>query len=201
MKTFAVAAVALTAAALTATEPVEKFEIDAAQTSIGFTVRHLGVSNVRGKFNQLDGEIYFDEANINRSSIRVTVYASSIDTENEKRDNHLRSADFFDAATYPTITFKSTGVQVVDDNNVKLTGDLTMHGVTKPVTLDVEYLGQGNSPFGDVRAGFEASTKINREDFGLGWNVALEAGGVLVGKEIKIQLAVEAVKVVETATA
>jgi polyisoprenoid-binding protein YceI len=178
-----------------------QWNFDKAHTNVEFVVRHMMVSNVRGSFGEYDGIINFDPANPAASSVEVTIQTASIDTGVADRDNHLRSADFFDAATYPTITFKSTAVQVVDDNNVKLTGDLTMHGVTKPVTLDVEYLGQGNSPFGDVRAGFEASTKINREDFGLGWNVALEAGGVLVGKEIKIQLAVEAVKVTETATA
>jgi polyisoprenoid-binding protein YceI len=178
-----------------------QWNFDKAHTNVEFVVRHMMVSNVRGSFGEYDGIINFDPANPAASSVEVTIQTASINTGVADRDNHLRSADFFDAATYPTITFKSTAVQVVDDNNVKLTGDLTMHGVTKPVTLDVEYLGQGNSPFGDVRAGFEASTKINREDFGLGWNVALEAGGVLVGKEIKIQLAVEAVKVTETATA
>jgi polyisoprenoid-binding protein YceI len=178
-----------------------QWNFDKAHTNVEFVVRHMMVSNVRGSFGEYDGTINFDPANPAASSVEITIQTASINTGVADRDNHLRSADFFDAATSPIITFKSTGVQVVDDNNVKLTGDLTMHGVTKPVTLDVEYLGQGNSPFGDVRAGFEASTKINREDFGLGWNVALEAGGVLVGKEIKIQLAVEAVKVTETATA
>ena len=178
-----------------------QWNFDKGHSNVEFVVRHMMVSNVRGSFGEYDGIINFDPANPAASSVEVTIQTASINTGVVDRDNHLRSADFFDTATYPTITFKSTGVQVVDDNNVKLTGDLTMHGVTKPVTLDVEYLGQGNSPFGDVRAGFEASTKINREDFGLGWNVALEAGGVLVGKEIKIQLAVEAVKVTETATA
>jgi polyisoprenoid-binding protein YceI len=178
-----------------------QWNFDKTHSNVEFVVRHMMVSNVRGSFGEYDGIINFDPANPAASSVEVTIQTASINTGVVDRDNHLRSADFFDAANNPTITFKSTGVQVVDDNNVKLTGDLTMNGVTKPVTLDVEYLGQGNSPFGDVRAGFEASTKINREDFGLGWNVALEAGGVLVGKEIKIQLAVEAVKVTETATA
>ena len=178
-----------------------QWNFDKAHTNIDFVVRHMMVTNVRGSFGEFDGTINFDPANPENASVEATIQTASINTGVADRDNHLRSADFFDAANYPTITFKSTGVKAVDDNNVKLTGDLTIHGIAHPVTLDVEYLGQGNSPFGDVRAGFEATTKINREDFGLTWNVALEAGGVLVGKEIKIQLAVEAIKVAETATA
>ena len=177
-----------------------QWNFDKAHTSIDFVVRHMMVTNVRGSFGEFDGTLNFDPANPAAASVDVTIQAASINTGVVDRDNHLRSADFFDVANNPTLTFKSTGVKVVDDNNVKLNGDLTIRGITKPVTLAVEYLGQTNSPFGDVRAGFEAETKINREDFGLTWNVALEAGGVLVGKEIKIQLAVEAIKVAEAAT-
>jgi polyisoprenoid-binding protein YceI len=178
-----------------------QWNFDKAHTSVAFVARHMMVTNVRGSFGEYDGTINFDPAHPENSSVEVTIQAASINSGVADRDNHLRSADFLDVANYPTITFKSTGIEAMDDTNVRLTGDLTIRDITKPVTLDVEYLGQGNSPFGDVRAGFEASTKINREDFGLTWNVALEAGGVLVGKEIKIQLAVEAIKVTETQTA
>lgn len=177
------------------------WNIDHTHTNTDFTVRHMMVTNVRGTFDNVSGTIEFDPANPANTSVDVTIDVNSVNTGVADRDNHLRSADFFDVANYPNITFKSNAVEVTSDTTAKLTGDLTIRDVTKPVVLEVEYLGTANSPFGDVRAGFEAQTKINREDFGLTWNVGLEAGGVLVGKEIKISLAVEAVRVAETANA
>src|SRR5262249_14022132 len=156
---------------------------------------------VRGGFDKVSGTLEFDPANPAASSVDVTIDAASINTGVTDRDNHLRSADFLDVANHPNITFKSSNVEAKGDTHAKVTGDLTIHGVTKSVVLDVEFLGQTGSPFGDTRAGFEATTSINREDFGLTWNVALEAGGVLVGKEIKLNIDAEAVLVTETATA
>ena len=176
-----------------------QWKFDKSHTSIEFVARHMMITNVRGSFGEFDGILDFDPAHPENAAVDVTIQAASLNTGVADRDNHLRSADFLDVANHPTITFRSTSVEAMDETRVRLNGDLTVRGVTKPVKLDVEYLGQTNSPFGDVRAGFEASTKINREDFGLTWNVALEAGGVLVGKEIKIELAVQAIRVAETA--
>ena len=177
------------------------YTIDPAHTATNFTVRHMMVTNVRGGFDKISGTLQYDAANPAASSVEVTIDAASINTGVVDRDNHLRSADFLDVANYPTISFKSTNVEAKNETHAKVTGDLTIHGVTKSVVLDVEFLGQTASPFGDTRAGFEATTSINREDFGLTWNVALEAGGVLVGKDIKLSIDAEAILVTETATA
>jgi polyisoprenoid-binding protein YceI len=177
------------------------YNIDPTHTSANFTVRHMMVTNVRGGFDNITGTLQFDAANPAASSVDVTINVASINTGVVDRDNHLRSADFFEVEKYPNISFKSTKVEPAGENRAKVTGDLTIRDVTKSVVLDVEFLGQYASPFGDTRAGFEASTSINREDFGLGWNVALEAGGVLVGKDIKLNIDAEAVLVTETATA
>jgi polyisoprenoid-binding protein YceI len=178
-----------------------QWNFDKGHSNVDFTIRHMMVSNVRGSFSAFDGTLNFDPANPAAAAVDVTIQVDSINTGVADRDAHLKSPDFFDVAAYPTITFKSTDIQVTGDNTAKVTGDLTIRDVTKAVTLDVEFLGQANSPFGDVRGGFDASGKINREDFGLTWNHALEAGGVLVGKDVKIQLAVEVIKVTETQTA
>jgi polyisoprenoid-binding protein YceI len=177
------------------------YKIDPAHTATNFTVRHMMITNVRGGFDNISGTLNFDAANPAASSVEVTINAASINTGVADRDNHLRSADFFEVEKYPTISFKSTKVEAHGETHAKVTGDLTIRDVTKSVVLDVEFLGQSASPFGDTRAGFEATTSINREDFGLGWNVALEAGGVLVGKDIKLNIDAEAVLVTETATA
>jgi len=178
-----------------------QWTLDNAHSAADFTVRHMMVTNVRGSFGELTGTINFDPANPGDSSVEALIQVASIDTGVEDRDNHLRSPDFFEVEKYPTITFKSSGVQVVDSTHAKVTGDLTIRDVTRPVTLDVEFLGQAASPFGDQRAGFEASTTINREDFGLIWNQALEAGGVLVGQNVKIYLDIQAVRVAQAANA
>jgi polyisoprenoid-binding protein YceI len=177
------------------------YNIDNAHTAANFTVRHMMVTNVRGNFEKISGVLNFDPANPAAAVVDVTIDAASINTGVADRDNHLRSADFLDVANYPNITFKSTKVEANGDNRAKVTGDLTIRGVTKSVVMDVEFLGQTGSPFGDTRAGFEASTSINREDFGLTWNVAMEAGGVLVGKDIKISIDAETILVTETANA
>ena len=174
------------------------WKFDPAHTTVSFSARHMMVTTVRGRFDPPTGVLSFDPQNPAASSVEAEIAASTVNTGVEMRDNHLRSADFLEAETYPTLTFKSTKVEVTDENEGKVTGDLTIHGVTRPVTLNVEYLGLVNSPFGDQRAGFTASTKINREDWGLTYNMAIEAGGVLVGKDIKIELDVEAILVPES---
>ncbi|HVU12032.1 MAG TPA: YceI family protein [Phototrophicaceae bacterium] len=177
------------------------WKFDPAHTTVGFTARHMMVTTVRGQFAPPEGKLVFDPENPAASYVEATIDAKTLTSGVEQRDNHLRSADFLETEKYPTITFKSTKVEVKGENEGKVTGDLTIHGVTHPVTLNVEYLGALNSPFGDKRAGFSATTKINREDWGLTWNVAVEAGGVLVGKEIKLEIDVEAILVPETETA
>jgi polyisoprenoid-binding protein YceI len=174
------------------------YKIDPAHTAANFTVRHMMVTNVRGGFDKITGTLNFDPANPAASSVDVTIETGSINTGVADRDNHLRSADFFEIEKFPAITFKSTKVEVSGENRAKVTGDLTIRDVTRSVVMDVEFLGQTASPFGDTRIGFEATTSINREDFGLTWNVALEAGGVLVGKDIKISIDAEAILVTET---
>jgi polyisoprenoid-binding protein YceI len=154
------------------------------------------VTTVRGGFDNVSGTLVFDPKNPAASSVEATIAAASINTGVADRDNHLRSADFLDVETYPTITFKSTNVQLTSDTTANVTGDLTIRGVTRPVTLKVEFLGESFG-FNTARAGFEATTKINREDFGLTWNVALETGGVLVGKEITLNIDAETIQVPE----
>jgi len=178
-----------------------QWNIDPAHTDITFVVKHMMVTNVRGSFAGVSGTIDFDPANTAAASVDITIDVNSINTGAADRDNHLRSADFFEVEKYPNMTFKSTAVEVTGDSTAKVTGDLTIRDVTKSVVLDVEFIGQGVSPFGDTRAGFEANTTINREDFGLTWNQALEAGGVLVGKDIRIMLDVQAVMVADATPA
>jgi len=168
------------------------WQIDAAHTSAEFSVRHMMVTTVRGSIAVTGGTLEFDDSNPANSKLNVTLDPNTINTGVEDRDNHLRSADFFDVETYPEATFVSTNIEVTGDNTGKVTGDFTLHGVTKPVTLDVEFLGTNKNPMtGNLTAGFEATGKINREDFGLTWNVALEQGGVLVSKDIKLSLGLQ----------
>jgi len=177
------------------------WNIDTSHSGAHFTVRHMVVSKVRGAFSRWQGTLQFDEQNPEASKVSVQIEAASIDTREEKRDAHLRSADFFDVAQYPTLSFESTKVEKVEGNTYRVTGDLTIHGITKQVVLDTDYLGAGKDPWGNDRVGFEASTSINRKDFGLTWNQALEAGGVLVGDKIEIALDVEALKAQATSQA
>lgn len=168
--------------------------IDASHSTITFSVRHLMISKVRGRFSRFDGTVDFDEQNPTNSKVQVTIDASSIDTRDERRDGHLMSPDFLDVANYPTLTFVSKRVEMIDESHGRIIGDLTIRGVTREVTLDVEYNGQSKSPWGTISAGFSATTKINRKDWGLTWNVALETGGVLVGEEVTIEIEIEIVK-------
>ncbi len=179
-------------ATLAAPAVAATFTIDRAHSGVGFKVKHLMVSNVRGSFNDFAGTVVYDPADPKSWQVEATIQATSIDTGDSKRDDHLRSADFFDVATHPTLTFKSTGVTANKDGTYLLTGDLTMHGVTKPVTLNLEANGMIKDPWGTTKAGFTATGKLNRTDFGLTWNKALETGGVVVGEEITLMLEVEA---------
>jgi len=172
----------------------DTWQIDSSHTSVEFTVRHMMISNVKGQFQKTTGTITANGNDSASAKIDVTIEASSIDTRVERRDAHLKSPDFLDVAKYPTITFKSTNVEADGPNKWKVTGDLTLHGVTKQVVLDVEGSGAPVQVMGNTRAGASATTKIKRGDFGLTWNKALEAGGVLVGEEVAISIDVEAVK-------
>ncbi|MCA9915589.1 MAG: YceI family protein [Anaerolineae bacterium] len=175
-----------------------QWNIDPVHATAAFAARHMMVSTVRGDFKNVTGTIDFDPDNPQAGgSVEAVIEVSSMSsTGNEQRDGHLLSADFLDAENHPTITFKSTSVKVDSDGtSAKVTGDLTIRGVTKSVVLDTEFLGRAQSPYGHQVVGFTASTKINREDFGLTWNMALETGGWLVGKDIKIELDLEAVPV------
>lgn len=171
-----------------------KWNLDPTHSSAEFSARHMMVTTVRGSIKNATGWIEFDQANPALGAVEVTLPAAEIFSGLADRDNHLKSPDFLDVANFPHITFKSTKVEVTGENEGKITGDLTIRNVTKPVTLDVEFLGQEKDPWGGTaRIGFSGSTKINREDFGLTWNVALESGGLLVGKEIKITVDAEAI--------
>jgi len=168
--------------------------IDAAHTELGFAVRHLMLSTVRGRFGAVNGTVLVDEKDPKSSKIDVTVDVASIDTRQEMRDNHLRSADFFDVANHPTMHFVSTRIEGDVSKTFKVIGDLTIRGTTRQVALDVTLEGRAKDPWGNDRAGFSATGHINRHDFGLNWNQALEAGGVTVGAEVKLTLDVEIVR-------
>ena len=170
------------------------WQIDSAHSEVQFAVRHLMISTVRGQFERFGGTVDLNEADPIRSSVEVRIEAASINTRNEQRDAHLRSPDFLDADQYPYITFKSKRVEQDDGSHGRIVGDLTIRDVTNEVTLEVEYAGQATTPWGTTSAGFSAQTKINRSDWSLNWNQALEAGGVLVGEEIKISIEIEVVK-------
>lgn len=169
-----------------------KWVIDPDHSVAAFVVRHMMITNVRGQFNKLNGVIYFDPSNIAGSSVEAAIDVAGIYTGIQKRDDHLRSADFFDVASYPQITFRSDKARITGSRRFSTTGDLTIRGMTKTVTLDVEYTDPEKSPFGgETTMGFAVTTKINREDFGLKWNEPLESGGVLVGKDVQIFIDVE----------
>ncbi|HEX2038560.1 MAG TPA: YceI family protein [Acidimicrobiales bacterium] len=168
-----------------------RWEIDRSHSSVEFVVRHLMVSKVRGRFGEFSGSLRIGEVP-EQSSVEVVIDAAGIDTGDSSRDEHLRSADFLDVATHPTLTFRSTAVRERGGRWL-VDGELTVRGVTRPVTLDVELLGVVTSPWGKQVAGFTATADIDREDFGLTWNQALETGGVLVGRKVRIELSVEAI--------
>jgi polyisoprenoid-binding protein YceI len=177
------------------------WSIDSSHSGVHFSVRHLVVAKVRGRFATFSGSVKLDESDLTRSTVEVEIDASSIDTGVADRDKHLRSADFFDVERFPKLRFASTRVESAGKNRYLVHGDLTIRDVTRPVTLDVEYGGAAKDPWGNERAAFAASTSVERSDYGLKWNQALEAGGVLVGERVDIELEVELVKAAATRAA
>jgi polyisoprenoid-binding protein YceI len=170
------------------------YAIDPTHSRIGFVARHAMVTKVRGSFNEFEGSGYFDVENPAASHLQLTIQAASIDTRNADRDGHLKSNDFFDMATYPEITFASTAVEQLSADTYRVTGDLTIKGTTKPVTVDVEYTGTAVDPYGNQRIGLEGSSTVNRKDWGVSWNAALDSGGVLVSEKVTLELEVSAIR-------
>jgi polyisoprenoid-binding protein YceI len=173
------------------------YQIDHAHSQIQFTVRHMMISKVRGWFEKFNGTVHLDEQNPVNTTVEIEIDAASINTREEKRDGHLRSADFLNAENYPALTFKSKNVDLLGSDRAQLTGDLTIRGITREVVLDVEYSGSAKSPWGTTSFGFNSRTVINRKDWDLTWNAALETGGMLVGDEITIDIELELVQVPE----
>jgi polyisoprenoid-binding protein YceI len=170
------------------------YALDPAHTRIGFVARHAMVTKVRGAFNEFEGTAVLDGADPTRSSARVTIKAASIDTRNAQRDEHLRSNDFLAMDEYPEIAFVSTAVRQTGDAEFEVTGDLTVRGVTRPVTVPFTFEGTATDPFGNARVGFEGAVTINRKDYGVSWNAALEAGGVLVSEKVTLEFEVSLIK-------
>lgn len=170
------------------------YDIDPDHSQVIFKVKHLGISTVTGRFDLFTGSYAFDEADMASSMVEADILASSINTNKKKRDDHLKSNEFLDVEKYPSITFKSKEVKKGSGGDFQIVGDLTIHGVTKEVTLDADYEGSVTDPWGNDRSAFTASTEINRKDFGMEWNKALETGGFLVGDEVKITIEVEGIK-------
>lgn len=195
MKKLIASIAAIFALALPLAASASTWNIDPDHSSVGFTVKHLMVSNVKGNFNKHTGTVDINDKDISKSKVEVTIDTASINTNVQKRDEHLRSADFFDVAKYPTMTFVSKKVAKAGKDTLKVTGDLTLHGVTRPVVLTVDPLSkESKDPWGNIRRGTTATAKIDRKDFGLTWNKGLETGGVLVGDEITISLEIELIK-------
>lgn len=195
MKQLVIAAAVLLPFVLPGTIQAEAWTIDPAHSSAQFSVRHMMVSTVRGEFTRLSGTVELDEKDVTRSSVEATIDATTIDTRNERRDGHLKSADFFDVANHPTITFKSAKVDKASDGRLKVTGDLTIRGVTRPVVLDVEALSPVvRDPQGNLRSGTSATTRINRKDFGVSWSANLDGGGLVVSDDVNITIDIELVK-------
>ena len=170
------------------------WSVDPAHTSVEFAVKHLMISTAKGRFAVVHGTVRGDDADPAKGEVDIEIDVDSIDTREAQRDAHLRSADFFDVEKYPKITFKSTRISDVNGDRFKMTGDLTIHGVTRPITLDVTSEGRVQAPWGSQRIGFSATGRLKRSDFGLTWNQALEAGGFLVGDDVRITLDVEVIK-------
>ncbi len=170
------------------------WNLDKSHSTAGFSVRHLMISNVKGHFSDLSATLQYDPVHIENNAVSVTIQAASVDTREAPRDAHLRSADFFEVEKYPEITFRSAAWQQKNDDELLVKGDLTIHGVTREVVLTVERTPEVKDPWGGTRVGFTGQTKINRKDFGLGWNAALEAGGVVVGEDVTITIEAEFVK-------
>jgi polyisoprenoid-binding protein YceI len=174
----------------------ELYDVDPAHSHIGFSVRHL-LGKVPGEFKDFEGQIDVNEKKPETSNVKFTVKTASINTNNEKRDGHLKSGDFFDAEKFPTLTFVSKKVVPKDKKHFKLVGDMTMHGVTKPATFDLEYLGSLKDPWGNQRASFNAKSVVNRKNYGIVWNKTLDSGSTMLGEDVTIDMDVEAVKHVE----
>jgi polyisoprenoid-binding protein YceI len=170
------------------------YTIDPSHSRVGFVARHAMVTKVRGGFNDFAGTFTVDAATPSASTAELTIEAASIDTRNADRDAHLKSNDFFAMDEHPQVAFRSTAVEQVSETDYRVTGDLTLRGVTKPVTIDLEYTGAAVDPWGNTRVGFEGSTKVNRKDWGLNWNTALEAGGVLVSEKVTLEFEISATK-------
>ncbi len=179
---------------MSSTIPAGSYDIDPAHSRIGFVARHAMVTKVRGAFNEFVGKGTFDAQDPSRSSFELTIQAKSVDTRNADRDAHLRGNDFFDMDTYPEIHFVSTTVAALDDAHFQVTGDLTIKGTTKAITFELEHTGSATDPFGNERIGLEGSVTVNRKDWGVNWNAALEAGGVLVSENVTLEFEVSAIK-------
>ncbi len=173
---------------------LKTWNLDKTHSTAEFSVRHLMISNVKGHFSDLSGTLSYDPRKIEQSSVQVAIPTASIDTREANRDAHLKSPDFFDAEKFPELTFRSTEWKHKNDDELLVTGDLTIHGVTRPVTLAIEATPEVKDPWGGTRIGFTGKTKINRKDFGLTWNAALETGGVVVGEDISITIEAEFVR-------
>jgi polyisoprenoid-binding protein YceI len=203
MKTRFAALAAALAAVLALASPAlaaDTYQFDKSHTTVGFQVRHI-FTMLGGKFQDFSGTIRVDRAKPESSSVEFTIQAATIFTNDAKRDEHLRNPDFFDVANHPTITFKSASVRTAGKDVYEVTGNLTMRGVTRQVTLPVTFLGEGKDPWGNEKMGFSLATSLNRKDFGINWNKALDQGGVLLGDEVKVEISVEANKLKQTADA
>ena len=172
----------------------ESWQVDGAHSAVNLTVRHMVISKVRGRFTKWNAKLALDTADLGRSAVEVEIEAASIDTGVADRDTHLRSADFLDAQKFPTLRYRSRRVEAPSKDRLRVIGDLTIRDVTREVVLDVEYGGQGKDPWGNQRAGFSATTSINRKDFGLTWNQALETGGLLVADRVDIEIELQAIR-------
>jgi polyisoprenoid-binding protein YceI len=193
-RTLSVAATFLAVIVLAGTSSAaDKYDIDRSHSSIGFAVKHMVVTKVRGEFNEWTGTILYDDKDISRSSVEVSIKTASIDTKDAKRDQHLRGPDFFDAEKHPAITFKSKRIEKAENGFVAV-GDLTMRGVTKEIGIPFELAGTVVDPYGNTRLGLSARTSLNRQDYGVSWSKKLDAGGLVVGDEVEIVIDVEAVK-------
>jgi polyisoprenoid-binding protein YceI len=170
------------------------YSIDVSHSRLGFVARHAMVTKVRGAFNEFEGSATIDGVDPSNSSVKITIKVDSIDTRNKQRDDHIRTNDFLDIETYPEITFVSTGVSHDGGNDFQVTGDLTVRGVTKSITIPLEFQGSVVDPWGNTRIGFDGSVVINRKDWGVNWNTALEAGGVLVSEKVTLEFEISAVK-------
>ena len=179
----------------------ESWQVDGAHSAVNLTVRHMVISKVRGRFTKWNAKLALDTADLARSAVEVEIEAASIDTGVADRDAHLRSADFLDAEKYPTLRYRSRRVEAASKERLRVIGDLTIRGVTREVVLDVEYGGQGKDPWGNQRVGFTATASLNRKEFGLTWNQALETGGLLVADRVDVEIELQAIRQAATQVA